>query len=85
MFAYSIVNGIMAFFMFFAAMSGGGNTFVLIAAIALGVFGLGGGIALICVRRPWTKGLGLGLMIGWALWSLLTAGMCTGLNPSAYS
>jgi hypothetical protein len=28
--------------------------------------------------------MGLGLMIGWALWSITTAGFCTGINPGLY-
>ncbi len=27
----------------------------------------------------------MGLMIGWALTSILTAGICTGLNPAMYT
>lgn len=55
-----------------------------IAAALLAVFALVGGILLIRLRRPWTKGLGLGLMIGWALVSIGTSGFCTGVNPSIY-
>ena len=34
---------------------------------------------------PYAKGLGLGLMIGWAVTSLFTVGFCTGINPEMYT
>lgn len=49
----------------------------------LAVFG--GGAILILLGKPVTKGLGLGVMIGWALVSICTAGFCTGINPNLYS
>ncbi|MBA2891624.1 hypothetical protein [Nonomuraea soli] len=61
------------------------RTPVLIAAVFLALFGLVGGLVLILLRRPWTKGLGMGLMIGWALVSIVSAGWCTGLNPGLYA
>ncbi|MGE2818244.1 hypothetical protein ACQI5H_24355 [Mycobacterium heidelbergense] len=59
----------------------------VIGAIMLGSIAFGGGAALIARsrRRPWPKGIGMGLMIGWALTSVLTAGLCTGLNPVMYT
>lgn len=53
-------------------------------AVTLGVVAFGGGAALIAQRRTWPKGIGLGLMIGWALTSIFTVGICTGLNPVMY-
>ncbi|WP_217708928.1 hypothetical protein [Nonomuraea rhodomycinica] len=53
------------------------------AVLALGA--LGGGVLLVSRRKPWALGLGLGLMIGWALASIVTAGFCTGLNPNLYA
>ncbi|MCP2347104.1 hypothetical protein [Nonomuraea roseoviolacea] len=53
------------------------------AALALGA--LGGGVLLVLRRKPWALGLGLGLMIGWALASIVTAGFCTGINPELYA
>lgn len=35
-------------------------------------------------RQPRAQA-GLGLMIGWALTSILTVGYCTGLNPTMYT
>uniref|UniRef100_UPI001F1B6C61 hypothetical protein n=1 Tax=Mycobacterium avium TaxID=1764 RepID=UPI001F1B6C61 len=59
----------------------------LIGAVTLGAVAFGGGAALIARsrRQPWPKGIGMGLMIGWALTSILTAGICTGLNPAMYT
>lgn len=57
---------------------------VAIAAVLLAGLAFGGGAGLLALRRPWAKGLGLGLMIGWALTSLVTVGICTGLNPAVY-
>jgi hypothetical protein len=37
------------------------------------------------MRKPWSQGLGMGLMIGWALVSIVSAGFCTGLNPGLYA
>lgn len=84
---YSIVNVVVGFFIFFAAMegSGGGKGFMVFGAVLLAVVGLGAGIGLLFFRRPWATGLGLGLMLGWALWSIVSAGFCTGLNPGFYT
>ncbi|MEU8150077.1 hypothetical protein [Nonomuraea sp. NPDC048901] len=56
-----------------------------VAAGLLAVVGIGAGIVLVVLRRPWALGLGLGLMIGWALASIVSAGYCTGLNPGMYA
>ncbi|ORB33433.1 hypothetical protein BST39_26410 [Mycobacterium paraseoulense] len=53
---------------------------VLLAMIAFG----GGGGLLFAKRSAWARGIGMGLMIGWALTSILTVGICTGLNPMLY-
>ncbi|MCB0949328.1 MAG: hypothetical protein KDB44_08635 [Mycobacterium sp.] len=55
------------------------------AALSLAViaFGVGGG--LVAARNRYSKGLGLGLMIGWALTSLFSVGFCTGINPGMYT
>jgi hypothetical protein len=84
--AYSALNIVIGFFVFFAAMSTPANStpYLAIGAIALALAGLGAGIGLCFVRKTWSRGLGLGLMIGWALWSILSAGFCTGINPGLY-
>lgn len=82
---YSALNIVVGFLMFFASMDSDTSSLYLITgAVVLALVGLGAGIGLCFVRKPWSRGLGLGLMIGWALWSILSAGFCTGLNPSLY-
>jgi hypothetical protein len=84
---YSVVNAVLGFAIFVAAMEaegGSGITLVIVGAVFLALLGLGAGLGLLLVRKPWTKGLGMGLMIGWALWSILSAGLCTGVNPALY-
>lgn len=86
MFAYSIVNVVLGFFLLLGAMdsSGANNALMISGAVLLAVIGLGGGLGFGLVRKPWSRGLGLGLAIGWAVWSMLSAGICTGLNPTLY-
>lgn len=55
------------------------------AAVMLALTAFGGGAALLTVRNPQAKGVGLGLMVGWALVSVVTVGICTGINPSLYA
>lgn len=42
------------------------------------VFVVGGGLCF--VRSPRARGLGIGLMAGWAMLSITTGGICTGLQ-----
>ncbi|KQY06143.1 hypothetical protein ASD37_17650 [Mycobacterium sp. Root135] len=56
-----------------------------VGAVILALIAFGGGAGLIALRRPWAKGLGIGLMIGWALLSITSVGFCTGLNPEMYT
>lgn len=60
------------------------NLITGLTAVLLVVVAFGGGGVLVWLGRPAVRGLGLGLMIGWALTSILTAGFCTGLNPEMY-
>jgi hypothetical protein len=53
---------------------------VVLASIAF----VGGGAMLVAKKTPWARGIGMGLMIGWALTSIFTVGICTGLNPMIY-
>jgi hypothetical protein len=62
-----------------------GNGVLAVGAAMLALIAFGGGAGLLATRSPNNKGLGLGLMIGWALTSLVTVGFCTGLNPALYS
>ena len=65
--------------------SGRGGAVVGAGAVLLALIAFGGGAGLIALRRPWAKGLGIGLMIGWALLSITSVGYCTGLNPEMYT
>ncbi|MEV0684956.1 hypothetical protein AB0I35_13940 [Nocardia sp. NPDC050378] len=58
--------------------------FGLAALVSAGA-AFGGGWALIRLRKPVWKGFGLGLMIGWALTTVCTAGFCTAVNPYLYT
>jgi hypothetical protein len=60
------------------------NKVLVFAAVLLALIAFGGGAALLRSRSPNARGLGIGLMVGWALVSLFTAGFCTGLNPEMY-
>jgi hypothetical protein len=84
---YFAINFVIGFAAFAVAGSAVGDaTGVFIGtAVLLGLIAFGGGGGLLAVRSPFAKGLGLGLMIGWALTSVFTVGICTGLNPAIYS
>ena len=63
-----------------------GHGAVVAGAALLALVGLGGGAALLFgTPNPTVKGLGLGLMIGWAFLSIVSVGFCTGLNPEMYT
>ncbi|AMW21614.1 MULTISPECIES: hypothetical protein [Mycobacteroides] len=55
--------------------------FVAVVGIAV-AFGVGGVLTRKGDRDK--RGWGVGLMVGWALVSMLTVGFCTGLNPVLY-
>ncbi|UGT92503.1 hypothetical protein LTS72_03565 [Mycobacterium ostraviense] len=57
---------------------------VVTGAIVLALIAFGGGGVLVMLRNPWARGIGMGLMIGWAITSIVTVGFCTGLNPTLY-
>jgi len=80
LFGYVIVNVVVGFI----AVATGSSVGVGIAAAFLAVFAFGLGLTLVFMRKPWSQGLGMGLMIGWALVSIVSAGFCTGLNPGLY-
>ncbi|WP_221891374.1 hypothetical protein [Microbispora sp. KK1-11] len=61
------------------------NVALIGGSVILALIAFGGGTLLLLLRKPWSRGLGLGLMIGWALLTIFTAGFCTGVNPSLYS
>ncbi|MCV7170698.1 hypothetical protein H7I41_12310 [Mycobacterium manitobense] len=83
---YIMINSVLAFAAFIVgaqyrdsdAVFGG-------AAVMLLLIAFGGGAALLRSANPGARGLGLGLMIGWAVTSLVTVGFCTGINPELYT
>ena len=85
---YVAVNVVLGFLAFvFAGSTTGGSPDAVFGftALVLAVIAFGGGAALLALRSPYAKGIGLGLMIGWALTSVFTVGFCTGLNPGLYT
>ncbi|GAA2403574.1 hypothetical protein [Mycolicibacterium llatzerense] len=62
-----------------------GTGALVVGAVVLALTAFGGGFALWKTGNPIGKGFGLGLMIGWALTSILSVGFCTGLNPEMYT
>lgn len=87
---YATINLVLGFLAFFAAGaydSQGGNPGIVFAAVTvlLALIAFGGGIILLRQSSRHAKGLGIGLMIGWALVSVFTAGFCTGVNPALYA
>ncbi|MFC6577823.1 hypothetical protein [Planomonospora parontospora] len=66
------------------AFSTGSPVGIGVAAVVLALGTFGGGILLVRKGEPWSKGLGIGLMAGWALVSIVSAGFCTGINPGVY-
>ncbi|WP_051027073.1 hypothetical protein [Nocardia higoensis] len=84
---FIVVNAVFGFIVF-VGVANGGNSYRVILGLAAAFGALaafGGGTLLILVRKPVAKGLGMGLMIGWALVTICTAGFCTGVNPNLYS
>lgn len=65
-----------------AALVSGSEPVFFGTIFGLSLFGLVGGAGLVATRRPWAKGLGIGLMIGWAL-AALTFGSCVALLSGA--
>lgn len=83
-FAYFVVNFVVAILVLMLASGPTSGNVILAGAIGLALFAFGVGGVLVALRKPWALGLGLGLMIGWALTSIGTVGICTGINPSIY-
>lgn len=80
-FGYIVVNVVVGL----AALATESSVGVGVGAAFLVVFAIGLGLVLVFMRKPWSRGLGMGLMIGWALVSIGSAGFCTGLNPGLYA
>lgn len=84
---YAALNTVLGFAAFIVAGSQttSANPILGAAAVILALIAFGAGAALLAVKSPQAKGIGLGLMIGWALTSLVTVGFCTGINPALYT
>jgi hypothetical protein len=78
---YFGINFVGGLIIFSAANGGGHPPVIASAAIVLALIAFGGGGLLLAAGGPAAKGMGLGLMIGWAVTSIVTVGFCTGLNP----
>lgn len=85
--AYSIVNAVLGILIFVSTLdqNGPNHPIIISCAIFLALLGLAAGAGLQFLRKPWATGLGLGFLIGWALWSILSAGICTGISPDLYT
>ncbi|WP_194818682.1 hypothetical protein [Nocardia sp. XZ_19_385] len=73
----------------FVATSVAAVVFLVGEVLSIGVFlilsiviAFGGGFALLLTGKTWARGLGFGLMIGWALVVLFTAGLCVAVLQS---
>lgn len=63
----------------------GQHVVVIVGAVILLLVALAGIPLVVRGTSYFVKGLGIGLMIGWALASIVSAGYCTGINPGLYS
>lgn len=84
---YAAINTVLGFAAFVVAgsQSGSANPILGAAAVVLALIAFGVGGVLVALKSPQAKGIGLGLMIGWALTSVVTVGFCTGVNPALYT
>jgi hypothetical protein len=85
---YILINSVLGFmvFVFAGATTNGKSNWVFgIGAVVLALIAFGAGGGLLASRDRNAKGFGLGLMIGWAVTSIVTVGICTGLNPGVYT
>jgi hypothetical protein len=82
---FGAINLVLGLLVLVAASGPNGPAAVGVGAVSLALVAFGGGAGLIALHKPWTKGLGIGLMIGWALLSITSVGFCTGLNPEMYT
>ncbi|GAA3443320.1 hypothetical protein [Planomonospora venezuelensis] len=77
---YVVVN---VLFGFIALGTGSTTGFAVVAAL-LALLTFGSGVVLVKSGTPLARGMGVGLMIGWGLVTVLSAGFCTGVNPGLY-
>lgn len=81
-FSYFTINFILGFVAVMATTNS--PVGIIVVAVFLVLMAFGGGAAMLYSYNSNARGFGLGLMIGWALTSLFTVGICTGLNPMLY-
>lgn len=81
-FLYFVINFIVGFIALMGAYDPAKS--YIAVAVFLVLMSFGGGAALLYSYNGNARGFGLGLMIGWALTSIFTVGICTGLNPMVY-
>ncbi|CAN5250064.1 hypothetical protein BH11ACT6_BH11ACT6_19780 [soil metagenome] len=81
----NLAIGFMAFVFAGSTTNQASNVVFAVTAVVLALIAFGGGAVLLLLRSPYAKGIGLGLMIGWALTSVFTVGFCTGINPGLYT
>jgi hypothetical protein len=81
----NVVVGFMAFVLAGSVTNQNGNWVIGIAALGLALITFVAGGGLVATSNRNAKGFGIGLMVGWALTSIFTVGICTGLNPEVYT
>lgn len=65
--------------------AGDSNVMLIILGTAIQLLvAIAGAVLAVRGTHYFVKGLGIGLMIGWALMSIVSAGICTGVNPNLY-
>ncbi len=86
-FAAFAVVGVLAFVpidlvVVLSLLGSGEGRWLAAIVLALITFGVGGGLCF--VKSPIARGIGVGLMCGWALMTIATGGLCTGLTQNGY-
>ncbi|MFE3542751.1 hypothetical protein ACFXK0_07245 [Nocardia sp. NPDC059177] len=79
------VAGFIAFLIAAANEQNVGRAVFALTGVISAVSAFVGGWLLIRLKKPIPKGFGMGLMIGWALVTVCTAGICTAVNPALYT
>ncbi|CAN5536166.1 hypothetical protein BH09ACT7_BH09ACT7_59790 [soil metagenome] len=81
----NVVIGFMVFIFAGSVTNQDANWVMGIGALLLAFIAFAAGGGLLATSNRNAKGFGLGLMVGWALTSIFTVGICTGLNPQVYT